>query len=256
MHYEVHGRTDPAAETILLSSGLGGAAQYWSPQIPTLAGTFRVIVYDQRGTGRSPAVLPDGYAIADMANEVISLLDRLGVAKCHVMGHTLGGLIGLQLALTRPALLHRLVVVNAWAKTHPHTLRCFAARKRLLRDTGVAAYVAAQPIFLYPAAWMAQRQDWLAQQDAAGVAHFPPVETVLRRITAIESFDISAKVATIQVPTCVIATRDDVLVPSPCSEALAAALPAGRLVLLEHGGHACNVTDPDGFNAIVAAFLR
>jgi aminoacrylate hydrolase len=47
-----------------------------------------------------------------------------------------------------------------------------------------------------------------------------------------------------------------VLVPSPCSDALATALPAGRLVLLDHGGHACNVTDADGFNAIVEKFLR
>jgi aminoacrylate hydrolase len=79
---------------------------------------------------------------------------------------------------------------------------------------------------------------------------------VLRRIAAIEAFDVAARVATIAVPTCVIATRDDVLVPSPCSDALATALPAGRLVLLDHGGHACNVTDAAGFNAIVEKFLR
>jgi aminoacrylate hydrolase len=256
MHYEVHGQGNSAAGTVLLSSGLGGAAQYWSPQIPSLARTFRVIAYDHSGTGRSPGMLPDGYSVADMADEIASLLDKLDVRRCHFMGHALGGLIGLQLALARPALLDRLVVVNAWATTHPHTLRCFAAGKRLLRNTGIAAYVAAQPLFLYPAAWMAHRQDWLAEQDEAGIAHFPPVETVLRRIAAIEAFDVAARVATIAVPTCVIATRDDVLVPSPCSDALATALPAGRLVLLDHGGHACNVTDADGFNAIVEKFLR
>ena len=228
----------------------------WSPQIASLGRTFRVIAYDHSGTGRSPGVVPDGYAVADMANEIASLLDRLDVRKCHVIGHALGGLIGLQLALARPTLLDRLIVVNAWAKTHPHTLRCFAARKNLLLNTGVAAYVAAQPLFLYPAAWMADRQAWLADQDVAGVVHFPPIETVLRRIAAIEAFDIAAELANIPIPTCVIATRDDVLVPSPCSEALAAALPAGRLMLKDHGGHACNITDPAGFNAMVDAFLR
>ncbi|HEY0184253.1 MAG TPA: pyrimidine utilization protein D [Rhodopila sp.] len=256
MYYEIHGRTDPGAPTVLLSSGLGGAAHYWAPQIPALAREFRVIAYDQAGTGRSGGILADGYSIADMAAEVATLLRGLGVTKAHFIGHALGGLIGLQLAVDQPGLVDRLVLVNAWTKTHPHTLRCFAARKSLLLNTGVAAYVQAQPLFLYPAAWLADRQDWLTEQDAAGVAHFPPAETVLRRIAAIEAFDLTAAIPTIQAPTLVIATRDDVLVPCTCSIALADALPQCRLELLGEGGHACNITDPTGFDAIVAGFLR
>jgi aminoacrylate hydrolase len=175
------------------------------------------------------------------------------VTKCHFIGHALGGLIGLRLALDRPVLLDRLVVVNAWAKTHPHTLRCFSIRKSLLLNTGVEAYVRAQPLFLYPATWLASRQDWLAEQDAAGIAHFPPMETVLRRIEAVEAFDLDP--AGVAVPTLVIATRDDLLVPCGCSVALADALPDAELVLLETGGHACNVTGPDQFESVVRRFL-
>src|SRR5215213_5243066 len=87
MHYEVHGQGNSAAGMVLLSSGLGGAAQYWSPQIPSLARTFRVIAYDHSGTGRSPGMLPDGYSVADMADEIASLLDKLDVRRCHFMGH-------------------------------------------------------------------------------------------------------------------------------------------------------------------------
>ena len=143
-------------------------------------------------------------------------------------------------------------VVNAWAKTHPHTLRCFAARKSLLLNTGVAAYVAAQPLFLYPAGWMADRQDWLAEQDAVGVAHFAPIDTVLKRIAAIEAFGLTSLPAT---PTLVIATKDDVLVPYTCSVELADALPNGRLAVIDQGGHACNITDPAGFDALAGSFL-
>ncbi len=256
MYHELHGRTDPGAPTVLLSSGLGGAAHYWAPQIPALAKDFRVIAYDQTGTGRSGGTVPAGYAIADMAAEAAVLLDTLSVKKAHFIGHALGGLIGLQLAVDRPALVDRLILVNAWAKTHAHTLRCFAIRKSLLLNTGIAAYVQAQPLFLYPAAWLADRQDWLAEQDAAGIAHFPPTETVLRRIAAIEAFDLTADIPRITVPTLVIATRDDVLVPCTCSVILAGRLPAGRLALLDQGGHACNVTDPAVFDAHVTAFLR
>jgi aminoacrylate hydrolase len=252
MYYEVHGRDD-GAPTVVLSSGLGGAAHYWTPQIPALAQHFRVVAYDQFGTGRSPGDVPEGYSIADMAGELAGLLGELGVERCHFVGHALGGLIGLRLAVDRPALLDRLVVVNAWAKTHPHTLRCFAIRKSLLLDTGVEAYVRAQPLFLYPAAWLASRQDWLAEQDAAGIAHFPRMDTVLRRIGAVEAFELDP--AGVTAPTLVIATRDDVLVPFGCSMALADALPDAELVLLETGGHACNVTDPVRFDAVVTRFL-
>ena len=254
MHYEIHDRGQ-SAKTVVLSSGLGGAAHYWAPQIAALANDFRVIAYDQLGTGNSPGSLPVGYSIADMAREVASLLHQLAVEKCHFIGHALGGLIGLQLALDRPDLIGRMVLVNAWTKTHPHTLRCFAARKSLLLDTGVAAYVTAQPLFLYPADWMAERQDWLAEQDAAAVAHFPPVETVLRRIDAILAFDLEARIPAIGATTLVVAARDDVLVPSVCSTQLAKLLPHARMSLLGHGGHACNVTDPAEFNAAVSAFL-
>jgi aminoacrylate hydrolase len=256
MFHELHGRSDAGAPTVLLSSGLGGAAHYWAANIPALAKDFRVIAYDQSGTGRSPGSLPPGYSIADMAAEVALLLDQLGVQRTHFIGHALGGLIGLQLAVDRPALIDRLVLVNAWAKTHPHTLRCFAARKSLLLNTGPDAYVQAQPLFLYPAAWLADRQDWLREQDTAGVAHFPPTETVLRRIEAVEAFDLTANVAGIAASTLVIATRDDVLVPCTCSIALADQMPQVSLVLLEQGGHACNITDPAGFDGIVAAFLN
>jgi aminoacrylate hydrolase len=255
VYYELHGRTDNAP-TVLLASGLGGAAHYWAPQIPALAKHFRVVAYDQAGTGHSGGTLPSGYSIADMATEVATLLDDLKVEKAHFIGHALGGLIGLQLALDRPALVDRMVLVNAWAKTHPHTLRCFAVRKNLLLNTGAEAYVQAQPLFLYPAAWLADRQEWLAEQDAAGIAHFPPTQTVLARIAAIEAFDLTAQIATIAASTLLIATRDDVLVPCSCSIALADQLPEVRLELLEQGGHACNITDPTGFDALVTGFLQ
>ena len=81
VHHEIHGRTDPDAPTVLLSSGLGGAAHYWTPQIPALAQHFRVIAYDQHGTGRSAGTVPEGYSIADMADEVAALLDELACRR-------------------------------------------------------------------------------------------------------------------------------------------------------------------------------
>lgn len=253
MHYEVHGPAD--APVVVLSSGLGGLGQYWAPQVPALSSRHRVITYDHLGTGNSPGRLPEGYTVADMAGEVAAMLAGIGITSCAFMGHALGGLVGLRLAHDQPQLIRRLVLVNAWAKTHPHTIRCFEARINLLQHSGVAAFVKAQPLFLYPADWLASRQEWLAEQDAAGVAHFQGLETLLGRIQAILAFDMTAEAAAIAAPVSLIAARDDLLVPSTCSRMLADLLPRAWLRVMEFGGHACNVTDPEGFNALLAEAL-
>lgn len=255
LHHEVHGPSDAAA-TVLLSSGLGGSAGFWQPQLGALiAAGHRVIAYDQRGTGRSPGALPDAYAIADMANDVREILDATNTAQCHFAGHALGGLVGLQLALDTPSRIASLVLVNAWSKPNPHSARCFDARLALLGACGARAYVEAQPIFLYPAAWCAAHAKRVADEVDHAFAHFPGEHTMRTRIAALRAFDIDARLADITAPTLVAAAKDDVLVPWTCSLRLADGLPNATLNLMAHGGHAHSVTEADAFNSTLLAFL-
>jgi aminoacrylate hydrolase len=255
MHHDITGRTDPAAETIVLSAGLGGAGAFWQPQMAALNARFRVISYDQRGTGRNTEALPDNYSIGHMADDVIAMLELLGISKCHFMGHALGGIVGLEIALRKPSLLGKLVLVNAWAKADSHTARCFAVRKHLLLNTGVEAYVQAQPIFLYPAAWLSQNAERVAQEEKHGIAHFQGADTILKRIGALLAFDVSGRLNDIRVPTLVAVSRDDVLVPWTASQILADGLPDAELWMVREGGHGFTVTEPDAFNARMLSFL-
>lgn len=256
MHYEVLGRQEADAPTVLLSSGLGGLGSFWQPQLAVLTAGFRVVIYDQRGTGRSVAELPSDYSIVAMADDVLEIVDRIGITQMHFIGHALGGLIGMQIALQRPQLIQRMIVINGWARADSHTARCFAVRKDLLRDSGVAAYVRAQPIFLYPAPWLSANSQRMADEEQHAIAHFPGAANTLARIGALLKFDVSERLNAIQAPTLVIATRDDVLVPYTCSEQLAALLPASRLQLLDSGGHGFTVTDAAGFNRAAIDFLQ
>jgi aminoacrylate hydrolase len=243
------------APVLLLSAGLGGLASYWTPQLDAYAADHRVVLLDHRGTGRNRDTLREGLTIADMADDALCVLDQLGVSRCRFVGHAIGGLIGFTMALKRPGLITRLVAVNAWARTNPHTVRCFRARTDLLQHAGVEAFVRAQPIFLFPADWLAAHPDRVAADEAAALAHFPGDATVLRRIGAALTFDIEGALDRISVPTLVVAARDDVLVPSTCSVRLAEGLPHGRLAMLDYGGHACNVTEVAAFNALTVPFL-
>lgn len=255
LRFEVHGRAEDDADTVLLSSGLGGAAAFWQPQLAALAARFRVITYDHRGMGRNLQALPEGHSIEDMASDVEQILDAAGVDRCHVVGHALGGLIGLALALRAPQRLHSLAVVNGWSASNAHTRRCFEARLRLLAAAGERAFVEAQPLFLYPAAWSLAHQAQIVAEVEHALAHFPGAANVQARIAALLAFDVDGRLRVLDLPVWVTAARDDLLVPWTCSQVLAHQLPRAEFDLVETGGHAMCVTDPQPFNARLLDFL-
>ena len=256
LYYETHGHPD--APPLILSAGLGGSAHYWAPNVTALAARFHVIAYDHRGTGRSDRSPLATLSIADMADDVILLLDHLDVARAHLVGHALGGLIGMMLALRRPARLGRLVVVNGWGRLEPHTARCFDVRLALMRHAGVDDYIRAQPIFLYPADWLALNADAVAAEETMQRAHFPGAATVEQRIAAVQAFDVQDRIGEIASPLLAVSSGDDVLVPSIASSRIVDRLNPGNGGMawsMRWGGHACNVTDPDTFNAVVPTWL-
>ncbi len=246
LHYEVHG--DAGAPTVLLSPGLGGSANYWAPNIAALAQRHRVIVYDHRGTGRSAREVPGDLTLEAIGQDMVGLMDALDVPTATLIGHAIGGMAGLAIALTNPERLERLVVINSWAKLDPHSARCFDTRLALLRDSGPRAFLHAQPLFLYPAQWISDHHDTLQAEEEAMLAHFPGAEMVQRRIAAARRFDIANRLPTIHVPTLIVVSEDDMLVPPAQSERLAADIPDAQLARMATGGHACNVTRAEHFN--------
>lgn len=255
MYYKVLGKKNADAETIVLSSGLGGSSSFWQPQLSTLAALFRVVVYDQYGTGVSKGTVPAGYRIENMAEELAGMLSALGINQCHLVGHALGGIIGLYLALQSPTLLQSLVVINGWAKLDSQTRRCFEVRQNLLQHCGVDAYVQAQPLFLHPGDWLSENGIFLQEEREHQVTHFQGRENLLHRLQALMHSDLNAYLGQVITPTLAFSCKDDLLVPWSRSVDLASRLPHGEHTQMLYGGHAMSVTDPETFNTILLDWL-
>lgn len=254
LYYEIH-EGPYSAETVILSSGLGGSGAFWTPQVRALTARFRVVLYDHRGTAKSDRSLPRPYTVAHMADDIVAVMDALELPKAHVVGHAAGGNAGLSLALRHPERIDRLVVVNGWSRPDPHIARCFRTRISLLNDSGPEAYVHAQPLFLYPANWISENHARLEAEEPHHIAGFQGRDNMLARIGALLDFDIDERLGEIAAPVLVSACADDMLVPVLCSKRLAQGLPNATLDIVPWGGHGFTVTAPEAFNATLVAFL-
>ncbi len=255
MYYKVSGKNSAEAETVVLSSGLGGVHGFWQSQMAMLNAHFHVVVYDQRGTGSSHGSIPAGYRMEDMADELAGLLNDLHIERCHLIGHALGGIIGLHLARRYPSLLHSLVVINGWAQLNSQTRRCFEVRQNLLLNSGVDAYVQAQPLFLYPADWLSEHDALLQEEHSHQVGHFQGMENLLHRLQALMGSDLSNTLSEIFTPMLALSCKDDLLVPWHCSVTLADGLANGEHQQMNYGGHAMSVTNSETFNPILLEWL-
>ena len=247
--------TQSDAKTLVLSSGLGGHAQYWQPQIAALQQHFHVLTYDQLGVFPESDALPEHYSLAMMAAELEQILQEKKIEQCHFMGHALGGFIGLELARLAPQRVEKLVVVNAWDQLDAHTNRCFATRLNLLRHAGIAAYVQAQALFLYPPAWISTHDQQLAQQEQHAIGHFAPIDNVEKRLAALRQYQPKHTAQAVSHQVLVIANQDDFLVPWQRGLALSRLMSNADFELYPTGGHASSVTQPEWFNRCVLQYL-
>ena len=249
LYYEEHGSGDP----VLFVAGLGGVATYWNPQVQAFARDFHVIVYDQRGSGRSDHV--EVNSVEQMAGDTIAVLDAIGLDSVHYVGHSTGGAIGQALAIDHPDRLRSLVINSSTTRSDAYRRKVFAVRQALLERIGPDFYAKQTSLLLYPSWWINENAERLEEDERRAAAGLAPASVQISRLNAILSFDRLADYRRIQTPTLVLCAKDDILTPAYFSEELAREIPGAQLVLLETGGHACSITMTDRFNEIVREFI-
>lgn len=250
IHYTDQGNGSP----VLLVAGLGGAGNYWDPQIASFSAWHRTIIHDHRGTGKSTFSRID-YNVGQMTDDLVRFMDVLKIERAHLVGHSTGGAMGQVLAIDHPDRVHGLVLFSSWTKSDPFMRRSLETRRLLATEAGPEAYIAANPIFLQPSWWVNENAEMLVAKESASAASLPPAEISASRIDGILQFDRRADLGRITAPTMVICAKDDYLTPFHYSEELARSIPGAKLVELPRGGHAASQTVRAEFDAPVLDFL-
>jgi aminoacrylate hydrolase len=250
IHYEIRGSGDP----VLLVAGLGGAASYWNPNVAAFAERYRVILHDHRGTGQSSkSEVP--YSVELMADDLLRLMDSLGIEKAHLVGHSTGGAIGIVLGAIAPDRIASLTLYATWAVLDAQMEQCLALRQRILLTMGEAEYHRATPLFLYAPYYTRDNKVGIAEEVQASIVASPPASIMSGRVTGIMAFDGLQYLGRIRCPTAVLVANDDILTPPYSSELIASRIAGAELIKLPRGGHALSRAEPAQFNEIVLGFL-
>ena len=250
IEYQDQGRGHP----LVFVSGLGGVGRYWEPQLSAFSTRYRVVTYDQRGTGGSDRKQRT-FSVDGMTSDLVGLMDALGIEKAHIVGLSTGGAIGQTLAVEHPQRLARLVAVSTWTHCDPWFRRLFEARRAMYRQAGSELHAMFHPLWLYPPDYVNTHDADIDEERRKAVTGAPPVEVSIGRIDAIMAFDRRKDLARITAPTLIVAADNDYITPPYHAEALGRAISESKLAIMKGGGHSVSKTRPEEFNRLVLDFL-
>ena len=246
--YHVDGREDEPP--LVLVNSLGTDLRMWERQVATLGERLRVVRYDIRGHGHS-GISDAPVTIERLGNDLLKLLDHLRIARAHICGVSLGGLIALWCAIHHPERVARAVFANTAARIG--SVASWSARIELVRQGGMAA-VREMALARFFSATFRARHPEVADTFAAMLEATDPAGYIAA-CTALRDADLRPLVASIRVPALILAGALDESTPPSQSEELHAAIGGSTLVVLPAGSHLSNVEQPAAFNTHLLRFL-
>ncbi|TBU83305.1 3-oxoadipate enol-lactonase [Pseudomonas daroniae] len=248
LFYEEQGQGTP----VLLIHGLGSSTLDWELQIPVLATQYRVIALDVRGHGRSDKPR-QRYRIADFASDAAALIEHLKLAPVHLVGISMGGMIGFQLGVDSPHLLRSLTIVNSGPEVKakkPSDYLEIAKRWTLSRLLSLDTIAKALARLLFPKPEQAElrrkvEERWPRNDKRAYLAS----------LDAIIGWGVRERLSRITCPTLVISADRD-YTPVAQKQAYVDELPNARLLIIADSRHATPLDQPEHFNRSLLAFLH
>jgi len=240
---------------VVMVSGLGASARDWGPLADCLARRARVIAFDNRGAGRSVAA-KQPFTLERMAQDTVAVIEACGLSSVNLVGMSMGGMIAQLVAITRPELVKRLILIatHSGAKSAvPSTPEARAAmfpEEKLPREEHVRRQYA-----VYVAPSFRARTDAFERMMKVRLENLIPLDMWQLQLQAILGSERTEQLGEIRAPTLVIHGRLDTLVPFANGEKLRDLIPGARLLALDDCGHIISWEKPDEAAAAIVEFV-
>ncbi|MEU5259660.1 alpha/beta hydrolase [Amycolatopsis sp. NPDC021455] len=244
VHFVDHGGTGPAL--VLLHSFLMDESMF-APQVLRFSPTHRCITIDERGHGGTPAEA--GFTYWDVAEDVIAVLDHLGIEQAVFSGTSQGGFIALRIALLAPERVRALAVLgSSGEREDPEVADSYRRIAAAWREHGPVDQLLDAVASLCLGEFDAE--EWKAKWRKVSGDH---LTTILD--TLVDRDDLTARLPEIHVPALVLHGDADAAYPLAKARLIAERLPNAELVVVPGGAHFLSLTDPDAVNESLARFL-
>ena len=248
LYHKVEGEGPP----LVLISPLGADAGFWMRNVQELRKHFRVITFDNRGTGESRGPV-DNLTTEVLARDVIALVDRLGIRKVHLAGLALGGLVAQQVARMEPDLVQSMMLASSYAAADEHIAATTAEWR------GIAATSGMEPLFDECVEWLFSQDLTRNHGDVNQLKTFykltlqEPQAFVAQSLAGVEH-DARGWLRDLRIPCLVLHGGSDRLVRPNHAALLAQELPDAHAVVIENAAHFFNWESSQHFNEAVLEF--
>lgn len=253
MHYEEFGsRLNPS---VVLIRGTGADSSRWMPQVEAYKDEFHVVIFDNRGTGKSDTS-KGPYTVGQMADDTVSLLDALDIETCHLSGSSLGGAIALDLAIHNPTRVGSLQMHSSWLATRGYSEYSLNLLKKFLELGGIDFYYEATLPLLFSPQFLAEDYDRLKSILSHMRANAASPEGLMAQIDANLTYDLSERAKEVKIPTLVTVGEADCLLPVAASQEIVEAIQGASLVIFNGGPHLVTMESSKEFNEVTLKWMR
>ena len=234
------------AMPIVFLHGVGSDKSVWRPQLDYFGATRRTLAFDYPGYGDSDPA-PDGTTRDDYAAAILYAMTKLGIAKAHICGLSLGGVVAIAMHHRAPERCASLILADTFA-VHPEGRAIYDRSLAGSQDLPAMAEARVGVLLAQPAEPNIRREV---------VATMSRIDPAAYRIgaEAVWLADQRERAAAIRVPTLVLVGDQDKVTPPPLSDELAALIPDAKLQVIAGAGHLANIEKPGDFNRAVEDFI-
>jgi len=240
---------------LLLINGFASPMDTWNPPVLSLlARHFRVIVFDNRGTGYSSAS-GEPFSIPLFAADTVALMDTLAIGRAHVLGLSMGASIAQELVLAHTGRVDRLVLVAGTCGGREGVGMSPEVWARLSDKSGEPVDLADRMfLILFTKQWLAAHDPW---QYCPVVHEVTTEETAARQAEAFFSWEGSYnRLPSVRTPALVVTGTEDAVIPPENSGLLAKRIPGARLIRFPDAGHGLQYQCPEEFPRAILEFLN